>query len=125
MAIGSIALFNLADRRLAWAGARQLVLAQNVANADTPGWKSRDVTAFAAQLAHPGTALARTAPGHLAPPPGHEANTTRAVSERAPDGNAVSLDEQLARIAETETAHEMTSELYKKYLGFFRTALGR
>ena len=41
-----IGLFALADRRLAWLGARQGVLAQNVANADTPGWQQRDIRPF-------------------------------------------------------------------------------
>jgi len=125
MAIESIALFNLADRRLAWTGARQQVLAQNIANADTPGWKARDVTSFASQLAHPGAPLVRTDPAHLAPLPGHADNTAAGKSERAPDGNTVSLDVQLARVAETENAHELTTGLYTKYLGFFRAALGR
>ena len=45
--------------------------------------------------------------------------------ESAPDGNAVSLDDQLARLADTETAHDLASDIYKKYLSFFRLAIGR
>ncbi len=125
MASTGIALFDLADRRLAWVGERQKVLAQNVANADTPGWKARDVEAFAARLGRAGAALARTEPGHLAPAPGAAGQQAARRATRAPDGNTVALDVQLARVAETETAHELTTELYRKYLGFFRTALGR
>jgi flagellar basal-body rod protein FlgB len=125
MASSGIALFNLADHRLAWLGQRQRLLAENIANADTPGWKTRDVATFAATLAGAGVALARTEPGHLAPPPGSVGQAAARRAERAPDGNTVALDVQLARVAETETAQELTTELYRKYLGLFRTALGR
>ena len=125
MDVGKIGLFQLAERRLAWADRRQGVLAQNIANADTPGWKARDVKPFAQHLAQAGTALARTDPGHLAPTPSAAAAAQIARGERSPDGNGISLDEQLAKVADTETIHDMTGDLYKKYLGFFRLAIGR
>jgi flagellar basal-body rod protein FlgB len=133
MDYNQIGLFNLADRRLDWVNKRQEVLAQNVANADTPGWKSRDLTPFAAQLAQggvtpAGVSLAQTNPMHL---PGDTGGTGGTVShattngETAPDGNAVSLDVELARIADTETTHDLVDDLYTKYLGMFRTAIDR
>src|SRR5277367_3695919 len=45
-----IDLFNLAEQRLAWADRRQAVLAHNVANANTPGYKPHDLRAFADML---------------------------------------------------------------------------
>ena len=47
---------------------------------------------------------------------------TRAQS---PDGNAVALDEQLVKVAETDTTHELVTTIYKAYLGMFNLALGR
>jgi flagellar basal-body rod protein FlgB len=125
MNIGDIPLFHLAEQRLAWIDGRQRLLAQNIANADTPGWKPQDLAPFAQGLQHAQAALTLTNPMHMvaaAPAPG----TLRAsASERAPDGNAVSLDDQLAKVADTETAHDLTSDLYKKYMSLFRTAIGR
>ncbi|MCX7382169.1 MAG: flagellar biosynthesis protein FlgB [Alphaproteobacteria bacterium] len=129
-----IPLFQLAERRLAWTGERQKLLAQNIANLDTPHWTGRDVAPFAASLRGASlrgmgggadVALARTDGGHLAPR--HTASTASGAKagERAPDGNGVSLDDQLTRIAENDAAHELTADLYRKYLGMFRTALGR
>ena len=46
-------------------------------------------------------------------------------SERAPDGNAVSLEEQLTKVADTEHAHALVTNLYKKYVGLFQTVLGK
>ena len=43
---------SLAERRLAWLENRQRVLAQNIANADTPGYQPRDLRPFAETLAH-------------------------------------------------------------------------
>lgn len=125
-----IPLFQLAERRLAWADARQRLLAQNIANIDTPHWTGRDVAPFAASLRGHGAngsdlVMARTAEGHLVPKASATGAGRTPAGERAPDGNSVSLDDQLTRIAETESAHELTADLYRKYIGMFRTALGR
>lgn len=121
-----IALFDLADRRLAWIGGRQQVLAQNIANADTPGWKARDLKPFAQHLARgTGLAPARTDAGHLAPTRGTAAQGKALQGERAPNGNAVVLDVELAKVADTESAHSLVTGLYQKYLAMFRTAAGR
>jgi flagellar basal-body rod protein FlgB len=126
MDVSEIGLFALADRRLAWLDRRQELLAHNVANADTPGWQPRDLGPFAAALsATGGVAPVRTQPNHLsgtttATPPG----VVERPSERAPDGNAVSMQEQLMKVAATESSQELVTNLYTKYLGFFRLALG-
>jgi len=120
-----IALFDLADRRLAHIGRRQEVLAQNIANADTPGWKARDLKPFAGLLARSGSAAPwQTQPGHLAPRHGAPQGQMP-PGERAPDGNSVALDSELGKIADTESAHALVTGLYSKYLGMFRTAAGR
>lgn len=121
-----IALFELADRRLSWIGRRQEVLAQNIANAATPGWRTRDLKPFAEHLAR-GTALApaRTDARHVAPARGMAAQGRAQQGERAPDGNAVALDVELAKVADTESAHALVTGIYQKYLGMFRTAAGR
>lgn len=125
MNYSEIPLLQLADRRFAWISNRQQLLAQNIANADTPGWKPQDAAPFAAQLSGMTTPLERTNPAHLRPVPGSMAAHRAARGERAPDGNGVSLDDQLARVAETDASHELTTDIYRKYLGLFRTALGR
>ena len=122
-----ITLFDLADRRLAHIGRRQEVLAQNIANADTPGWRSRDLKPFAELLARRGGDVApvRTDPGHLAPLRGPGPKAHASNGERAPDGNSVALDTELARVADTESQHSLVTGIYQKYLAMFRTAAGR
>lgn len=125
MDIAQIPLFALADQRLAWVSTRQAVLAQNIANADTAGFRARDVTPFASLLAHPALALAGGEPGHLAGTPSTQTQSRALPGELSPDGNSVALDAELAKIADTDTAHEFAVNVSKKYLGMFRTAIGR
>jgi flagellar basal-body rod protein FlgB len=125
MANGGIGLFDLAQARMAWVDRRQQVLAQNIANADTPGYKPRDVTPFAAQLQSV-LAPARTDPAHLA---GSEDSALSVMKSLSPevgvDGNAVSVTDQLAKVANTSDTQALAENLYKKYMGFFMTALGK
>ncbi|MEO3474514.1 flagellar basal body protein [Roseomonas sp. CAU 1739] len=114
----------LAEARLHWLDARQRVLSQNVANADTPGFRPSDMQPFAQALAGVQGAVARTDPRHLAPARDARAQRERRV-ERSMDGNGVALDREAMRIADTETAHALAVGLHRRYLGLFRTALGR
>jgi flagellar basal-body rod protein FlgB len=118
---------TLAERRLAWLDGRQRVLAQNVANADTPRYRAQDVAPFARLLADAaGPDLAVTNAAHIVPQgSGLRPRADRTAMERTPDGNGVSLDEQALRIAETDSQHSLAMSLHRKYLALFRTALGR
>lgn len=119
---------SLAERRLAWLEARQRVLAGNIAHADTPGFRPRDLGAFGRTLAGAGeVALAQTDARHLGPAGGADprSRADRRPAEQAPNGNAVSLDQQALKVADTDTAHALASGLHRRTLGLFRTALGR
>jgi flagellar basal-body rod protein FlgB len=118
-------IFSLAEQRLAWVEHRQSLLAQNIANADTPGWRTRDLKPFDALLAGSALVPARTSPLHLVGAGTSAITATARNAERAPDGNAVAIDQELAKVADTESTHELVTELYLKYQGLFRTALGR
>ncbi|HYZ64880.1 MAG TPA: flagellar biosynthesis protein FlgB [Acetobacteraceae bacterium] len=120
-----IGLFRLAERRLAWVDQRQALLAQNVANAYTPGFKPRDLASFAATLNQQAGVLARTDPQHLSGSGGQAQVARSRPFARSPDGNAVSLEQELGKVADTSSTQELVSNLYHKYQGLFRTALGR
>ena len=121
-----IAVFDLAERRLAWVGRRQELLAQNIANADTPNWKSRDLKPFAALLAKAGGVVpTQTSAMHLPGPRASRLKDETLAGERAPDGNAVALDVELSKVADAESTHALVTGLYTKYLALFRTAAGR
>ena len=118
----------LAERRLQWLDHRQAVLAGNIANADTPGFRPRDLTPFRARLdAALSPPLARSHTGHLAgrAGAGGDAREDRRVAEAVPDGNAVSLDREAVRMAETDTAHALAMAVHRSFSSMFRMTLGR
>ena len=45
--------------------------------------------------------------------------------ETSPDGNSVILEEQMAKVAETQMSHQLTTQLYRKHLNMFKIAIGR
>jgi flagellar basal-body rod protein FlgB len=123
-----IGLFDVAEKRLVWNAQRQSVLAANIANANTPAYQARDVEAFATVLAGQGAIQpARTQPGHLAGsvPSGLASLTKNPPNMRALDGNSVTLDQQLTKVADTETTQTLVTTVWKKYMGMFSMALGR
>lgn len=125
---GKLALFRLAEQRLAWLDRRQEVLAQNIANADTPGYAAKDLPPFAAVLARTGAAApARTDARHLSGTlgPAPRARPEQVAPERTPAGNAVQIERELMKVSDTETHHSLALGIMRKYLSLFRTALGR
>lgn len=118
----------LAEARLRWLERRQQVLARNIAHADTPGFVPSDVVPFAQHLSRAGggVTLAATAQRHIRPDPSAvAARPERRQAEAAPNGNAVSLEEQAIRVAETDTAHALALSLRRRFMDMVRTALGR
>lgn len=115
-------LLSLATARLRYSERRTAILAQDVANADTPGFVARDLRGFSSILRS--IPLAPAA-GTSIPAAQAVANAHRVVGPMTPDGNAVDVEQTLARLATTDSAQRLASELYSKYLGFYRTAVGR
>jgi flagellar basal-body rod protein FlgB len=116
----------LAGQKLHWLDQRQRVLAQNIANANSPGYQPKDLAPFAQALQRAGAPpMARTDERHLAVGGDSRARPDRKAAERKPDGNAVSLDQQALKVAETDQAHSLALGLHRSWVGLFRSALGR
>jgi flagellar basal-body rod protein FlgB len=125
-----VTLLALASERLAYLGQAQAVFANNIANLDTPGFKPQGVLPFPAFLAGDAGTLAMTAdnPADL---PG--AATALAVAvpadgtapgPQSPDGNAVDMDQQLELMSQADLQSQFAGNLYRTYLGLYKTALG-
>lgn len=127
MDLNGLSLFQQMDKKLHWLSARQTVLSENIANSDTPGYRSRDLKPFSAELDGK-VALQRTNASHLASNDASEtpqAMRDKFVTETSPDGNQVSLEDQLTKVADTGMEYQMITNLYRKQLGMIKTALGR
>ena len=132
MDLQSIPLFKALTRRMAWLNQRQQVLAENVANANTPGYRPRDLKemSFRELVAGAGpTGLNVTHRAHIRGPGGDGAPVARETKgvdvESTPSGNAVVLEEELMKVAQTRMDHEVTASLYRKHLDMFRMVLAR
>ena len=116
-----------------WHQERQRVLAENVANAETPGFRPRDLAApkFEDRLqpTAPILALARSDPGHLGASAsggaGEFAVERRSRSAVRPTGNAVSLEDEMLKVAANQMDYQAATTLYGKSLGLIKTALGK
>ncbi|GJD60329.1 flagellar basal body rod protein FlgB [Methylobacterium frigidaeris] len=133
MSVTDLPLVAMLRNRMQWQQTRQKVLAENVANADTPGFRARDLKAprfrpdgtLAAGL--PGVGMERTSSLHLAgtgkAAPAEERTGTR--FEMMPSGNAVSLEDEMLKAADNQGDYQLASLLYRKSLQSLRTAVGR
>jgi flagellar basal-body rod protein FlgB len=123
-----IGLFDLAEKRLVWTAQRQGVLAANIANVNTAAFRARDVQSFESVLSGRGSIEpVRTQPAHMAgmTQTGLASLITDPPKARALDGNTVSLDQQLTKVADTETTQALVTTIWKKYMGMFNMALGK
>jgi flagellar basal-body rod protein FlgB len=126
----NLTVLRLASGLAAHATVRQTVISQNVANADTPGYRARDVTDFASQVDGGGMAFSArlTRPGHVPFGPGatgQEVRETSALGAETPNGNTVALEDQIMRAAQVKQSHDMAIGVYQKSLDILRMSLGR
>lgn len=109
---------------------RQSVLSENIAHADTPGYKARDLGDFATSyeaMGPDGFAMRATRAGHLRDKPRqHDAEilTQTAFGAESPNGNTVSLEDQMMRSAEVRQSHDLALGVYRKSLDILRISIG-
>ncbi|MGR6327564.1 flagellar biosynthesis protein FlgB [Sphingomonas sp. XXL09] len=122
------AMKNLAER--------QRVVAQNIANSETPAFRAQEVEApdFSALLVDQGKphvarprvratgdmvalGLAPSSDGHIFADP--------QVTETKPDGNTVTLEDQLLKMGDIQSRFQTMTDLYRKQIGLIQAAIGR
>lgn len=124
-----IEIFRMASALMEHSATRQGVLAQNIANSDTPGYRARDVGAFRELYQSDGadTGLRTTRARHLNGSTSiYSSSVTVSESNIAnPNGNTVSLEEEMMKAVEAQRHHQKAVTIYKSSLGILRSALGR
>jgi len=127
-----IGLFQLADDRMRYLTAQQSVIARNIANADTPGYQAQDLAPFQPRPAQAGgadakLALASTEPGHFGAASGSDWPLVPAPAAanygEKPDGNTVSLEEQMMKQADVANNYALATAAYSKSLSLMKTAI--
>lgn len=113
----SVSLLDLSSNMARHAATRHSLISQNIANADTPGYKAQDVADFAdvmkaQMLSGPDAAL----------------NPLEALdrpSVGSPNGNTVSLEDELMRGSKAQHDHELAVSIYRTTLTMMKTAVGK
>ncbi len=131
MDFGDTTLLAAVKKRLGWLSQRQEVLAQNIANANTPRYRAHDLKPmeFKDILRQEKIQLnmdvtnASHQPGRRKRIRDFAEETTRQPFETSPTGNSVVLEEQMAKVNETHTKHSLVTQLYKKHLKMITTAV--
>lgn len=124
-------ILRMAQSMAAHASARQEIIAENIAQADTPGYQARDLKPFSETYASQQASafqLKTTRAGHMPSlASGYEAEAVHlsAFGAESPNGNNVSLEDQLVRASEVKGQHEMALGIYRKSLDILRMSLGR
>ncbi|HYG88712.1 MAG TPA: flagellar basal body rod protein FlgB [Azospirillum sp.] len=132
MDLGNLGLFKLMSRKMGWLSQRQEVLAQNIANADTPEYKGRDLKPFTFRDAladNRRMTPVSTSPAHLkgtvATGGVNKEQRVRNPYETAPDGNNVVIEEQMMKLSQTSMDYQTITNLYRKQVGLLKQAIGR
>ncbi|MCH8239990.1 MAG: flagellar basal body rod protein FlgB [Proteobacteria bacterium] len=134
MAVSDLPILGLLKTRMRWHQARQGVLAHNVANADTPGFRPSDLKPMGsdASFRKPGltpVVTQRTHKAHLlGTPMGQGSSFRNGVTkgwETTSAGNAVVLEEQMIKVSENQFDFQLATTLYARSLGLLKTAIGR
>lgn len=128
---GKFNIFSVLSKRMDWLSQRQKVLADNIANSDTPNFVPRDLNeaefqkVLRSQL--PAVEPRATQAGHMR---GTMQTSGPARSQRqkntyetSPSGNAVILEEQLIKVAKNQSDYQMIVNLYRKHMDMYRIAV--
>lgn len=131
MAITDIPLFTMLRTRMQWHQERQRLLAENVANANTPSFQPRDLAPLefdGQQTRVASVMLRRTEPGHIVSDDagsGRFASSRLASYEVRPTGNAVNLEDEMIKVAANQMDYQAATTLYARSLGLIKAAIGK
>ena len=139
MSLTDLPILGMLRNKMQWHQARQALLAENVANADMPRFKPRDLAEIgsasgAGGLSAPsaatvgGDGLARTNAGHIglasADGPNAASKGYKGFEVR-PSGNGVNLEEEMMKAGENQSDYQMVASLYQKSLDALKIAVGK
>ena len=118
----------MAQAMASHAGARIGAISQNMANADTPGYKARDVADFATvwDAGQGAQGMRRTRPGHLGS--AEQTMTPEIIASSgasSPNGNSVSLETEMVKAAQVREQHDMALAIYRNTSDIIRASLGK
>lgn len=116
-------IFRMAQSMATHAGKRQALIAQNIANADTPGYKPLDIQSFSAVLQK--TSLTASSDKGVLNNAVSALEPFKQAGGDSPNGNAVSVEQEMVKAVDTRRQHDQALAIYKSALTIMRSSLGR
>lgn len=133
MGLLDMPVFSALTDKMRWHQARQGLLAENVANAETPGYKGRDLAQYDYAARHSATSSASisttaTQPMHFSVSSGDAGGfdaQRMANFEVTPEGNGVTLEDEMMKVTSNMMDYQAATSLYQKSVRILRVALGK
>jgi flagellar basal-body rod protein FlgB len=131
MPISDIPMLSMLRTKMHWHQERQQLLAQNVANSDTPSYRPVDLAPMDTSQNHPklpALVLRQTDPAHMSGALDDAATfgvDPHGGYEVRPAGNAVNLEDEMMKVAANQMDYETATTLYTHSLNLIKTALGK
>jgi flagellar basal-body rod protein FlgB len=107
--MSNISVMHLAAQKAEWLATRQAVLAQNIANANTPGYRAKDISPFEESMK--GLSLASSSGRD----PKFKGFTVQEDVQILESGNSVSIDRELMKIGENTSQYSLDTNLMKSF----------
>ena len=132
MAVGDLPIFAALKNKMQWHQTRQTLLAENVANAETPGYRGRDLAQFSIEdtVRRPGAMVTTAATNKKHYSVG--GNPARAMGARTmnsfeimPEGNGVTLEEEMMKVTTNQMDYQAATTLYSRSMRLMKLALGK
>lgn len=112
-----VSLFDLAAQQARWLSVRQAVVAGNIANVNTPGYRASDVEPFRAVLESRTLAIAPSQTGHI--PIGTNRGDGAVRKDEtppvSPSGNTVTIENELVKAGEVRRGYELNTAIVKAF----------
>ena len=135
MTIENISLFQAMNAKMSYLTQRQKVISQNVANADTPGYVAQDLgkVDFSSMVSNIDknqmkVSMNASNPNHLLAPnqsPNPKVAVNKTPYDVKPDGNSVTLEEQMVKSNDVQMNYALMVNLYRDSADMIRTSLGK
>jgi flagellar basal-body rod protein FlgB len=124
--VSQLYVLQLASQSAQWLSARQSLIASNVANANTPGYRAVDLQPFSAVLDSTQVTMVTTNPAHMTPTQ-EEFASARVVESDSPDetlsGNSVNLEEEMIKLGDVNREYSMGTNIKRAIHQMLMSAL--
>jgi flagellar basal-body rod protein FlgB len=125
--LSQIYLLQLASQQAKWLTARQALIADNIANANTPGYHAKDIQPFSEILDQAQIAMTATNPAHIVPASEELAATTTPSEsdtwETTVSGNSVSLEQEMMKEGDINRSYTLNTNIKRVFHQMLLSAL--